>query len=78
MLHLTGPSSGPTGTSGVKIQGVSVAANGTFKPGTATVIKCAWGGCPLTLNPYTAVLVTIPHTPISSRFFADLKQHHWT
>jgi hypothetical protein len=37
-----------------------VAANGTFKPGAASVIKCAAGSCPLTLNPNTAVLVTIP------------------
>jgi hypothetical protein len=60
VLHLTGPSSGPTGTSGVRIQGASVAANGTFKPGAPTTITCSSGSCPLSLNPDTAVLVTIP------------------
>jgi hypothetical protein len=60
VLHLDGPSSGPTGTSGVKIQGASVAANGTIKPGAPNTINCSSAGCPLFLNPYTAVLVTIP------------------
>lgn len=60
VLHLTGPPSGPAGTGGVRIQGASVAANGTFKPGAPTTIKCSSGSFPLALNPYTAVLVTIP------------------
>ena len=51
---------GLTATSGVEIQGATVAANGTINPGAPTTITCSSGGCPLTLPPYTASLVTIP------------------
>jgi hypothetical protein len=60
VLHLTGPAAGLAGTSGVKIQGAAVAANGTLTPGTPTTASCSKGNCYLTLNPYTAALVTIP------------------
>jgi len=58
VLHLTGPSL--LATSGVRIQGAAVARNGTFTPGRATTVTCESGGCPVTLAPYSAVLVTFP------------------
>ena len=57
VLHLTAPSL--LATSGVKIQGASVAANGTLDPGPPTTVGCSPGNCPITLGPYTAALVTI-------------------
>jgi hypothetical protein len=58
LWHLTGGS--PLATSGVKIQGASVAADGTLAPGTANTVQCVASGCHVGLAPYTAVLVTIP------------------
>lgn len=58
VLHLTAP--GLTATSGVRIQGAKVGANGKIKPGAPTVIQCSPGKCQLSITPYTAVLVTIP------------------
>ena len=54
------PPSALTATSGVRIQGATVAANGTPRPGAATVVTCSSGRCGLTIAPYSAVLVTIP------------------
>jgi hypothetical protein len=57
VLHLTAPSL--LATSGVRIQGASVAANGSLQPGKANTARCSSGGCPITLAPYTAALVTV-------------------
>ena len=57
VLHLTGPA--PLATSGVKIQGASVAKNGVIKPGRANATTCTSSGCPVTLAPWSAVLVTL-------------------
>jgi len=57
VLHLTGPS--PLATSGVRIQGAAVAANGSFTPGAPNAVKCSSGSCRVTLAPYSAVLVTV-------------------
>jgi hypothetical protein len=59
ILHLTGPSAGLLGKSGVKIQGASIATNGTFKAGAADIARCSAGICPVLVRPRTAVLVTI-------------------
>jgi hypothetical protein len=56
-LYLTAP--GLTATSGVKIQGATVGANGTISPGVPASVKCP-GNCQLPLPPYTAALVTVP------------------
>jgi hypothetical protein len=48
-----------TATSGIKIQGASVAANGKLAPGAASIVACQAGAIPLTLAPYPAVLVTL-------------------
>jgi hypothetical protein len=58
LLALTAPSL--TATSGVRIQGSAVAANGTFTPGAATAVTCSAGTCPVTLQPYSAVILTMP------------------
>jgi hypothetical protein len=57
VLHLTGPSL--LATSGVRIQGAAVAANGGFTPGKPDTVRCAAGTCPVTISPYTAVLVSV-------------------
>ena len=57
VIRMTGGS--PTATSGIKIQGASVAADGKLSPGAATVVTCKSGAIPLTLAPYSAVLVTL-------------------
>ena len=57
VLHLTGPSL--LATSGVRIQGAAVAANGSFAPGKPDTVRCSAGSCPVTIAPYTAVLVTV-------------------
>jgi hypothetical protein len=57
VLHLTGPSL--LATSGVRIQGTAVAADGSFAPGAPNTVKCSSGDCRVTLAPYSAVLVTI-------------------
>jgi hypothetical protein len=58
LLALT--ASSLTATSGVHIQGSAVATNGTFTPGTATAVTCAGGSCGMTLQPYSAVILTLP------------------
>lgn len=57
VLQLTGPSL--LATSGVSIQGAAVAANGSFTPGTPDTVHCSSGSCPVTIAPYSAVLVTV-------------------
>jgi hypothetical protein len=57
VLHLTGPSL--LATRGVRIQGAEVAANGSLRPGTPNTVRCSSGSCPVTLAPYSAVLVTV-------------------
>lgn len=57
VLNLTGP--GPLATSGVEIQGASVAANGDFDPGSPDTVQCAPRGCPVTLAPYSAAMVSV-------------------
>ena len=57
VLHLTGPSL--LATSGVEIQGATVAANGGFKPGKPDTVHCSSRSCSVTIAPYTAVLVAI-------------------
>jgi hypothetical protein len=57
VLHLTAPS--PLATSGITIQGAQVAADGSFTPGAPSTVGCAEGTCPVTIAPYTAVIVTV-------------------
>jgi len=57
LLQLTGGS--PLATSGIRIQGAQVAANGTLTPGQASSVNCTSGTCTLALAPYRAVLVTL-------------------
>jgi hypothetical protein len=58
VIHLTGPS--PLATSGIKVQGATVTANGALKTGRANTVKCSpSGNCALTLPPYSAALVTL-------------------
>jgi hypothetical protein len=57
VLYLTGPSL--LATSGVRIQGASVAADGSFAPGAPDTVKCSSGRCRVTLAPYSAALVTV-------------------
>jgi hypothetical protein len=47
-------------TSGVRVQGAQVAANGTFSPGKATPVACHGGTCRVTIEPYSAVMLTVP------------------
>ena len=57
VLHLTGSSL--LDTSGVKIQGASVAADGKLTPGSPDKQDCPLATCSLTLEPYSAALVTV-------------------
>jgi hypothetical protein len=57
VLGLTGPSL--LATSGVQIQGASVGANGKITPHKPNTISCSKSGCALTVNPYSAVLITL-------------------
>lgn len=57
VLHLTAPSL--LATSGVEIQGATVAANGDFEPGKPDTVQCTSRSCPVTITPYTAVLLTV-------------------
>jgi hypothetical protein len=57
VLQMTGPSL--LATSGVEIQGARVGANGSFTPGKPDTVQCAAGSCPVTIAPYTAVLVNV-------------------
>ena len=59
LLRLSAPSL--TSTTGVRIQGATVTAAGTFKPGNASHVACAAGLCHLTLPAYSAVIVILPH-----------------
>ena len=49
----------PLATSGIEIQGSSVAADGTFTPHAASTVTCTAGTCPLALAPYSAAVVTL-------------------
>jgi hypothetical protein len=52
-------------TSGVRIQGAQVAADGSFTAGAPSAVECASGTCQLTLAPYSAALVTVSwHGPV--------------
>jgi hypothetical protein len=57
VLRLTGP--GLLATSGVLIQGQSVRADGGFTGNQPAAIECTRAGCPLSLAPYSAALVTL-------------------
>jgi hypothetical protein len=57
VLHLTAPSL--LATSGVRIQGAAVTADGSFTHGTPDTVRCSSGSCPVTIAPYAAVLVTV-------------------
>lgn len=56
-LAMTAPSL--LATSGVRIQGGEVAADGTFSPGRPAPVACPAGVCRLTIAPYSAVLLTV-------------------
>ena len=58
LLRMTAPAL--TATSGVRIQGRAVAADGTFAPDAATPVTCTAGTCPVTLAPHSAAVVTLP------------------
>jgi len=58
LIRLT--ASSLTATSGVQMQGRAVAADGTLPPAGATALTCTSGTCPVTLQPYSAVLMTLP------------------
>ena len=57
VLYLTGPSL--LATSGVRIQGATVAADGSFTAGAPDTVTCSSGRCRVTLAPYSAALVTV-------------------
>jgi sulfur carrier protein ThiS len=57
VLRLTGPAL--LATSGIRIQGAAVAANGSVTPGAPSTVSCSSGSCRLTLAPYSAALVTV-------------------
>ena len=57
-LVMSAPS--PLATSGVRIQGAQVTANGTFSPGKATPVACHGGTCRVTIEPHSAVMLTLP------------------
>jgi hypothetical protein len=59
-VQVDGMSGGsPLATSGIKIQGSSVSADGTFTPRAASTVTCKAGACPLALAPYSAAVVTL-------------------
>lgn len=57
VLRMTAPSL--LATSGVRIQGAPVAANGSLQPGKANTARCSSESCPIALAPYSAALVTV-------------------
>jgi hypothetical protein len=57
ILRLTGPS--PLATSGVRIQGAAVGNSGSIRFGRAVTARCTSGGCPVTLNPYSAAVIKV-------------------
>jgi hypothetical protein len=57
LLMLTAPSL--DATTGIAIQGATVAADGSFTPGPATTTACPQGVCTVDLPPYTATLLTV-------------------
>ena len=58
LLRMTAPTL--ASTSGYQIQGRTVNADGSFTPAAATALTCTSGTCPVTLQPYSAALVTLP------------------
>jgi hypothetical protein len=58
---LTGP--GLAATSGVRIQGATVSAAGTFTPGTPGTVACRAGQCRLTVPAYSGVIAVLPAIP---------------
>ena len=58
VLHLTGPSL--AATSGVRIQGAAVPADGNFIPGAPSHIRCHAGSCRLDVAADSAVMITLP------------------
>jgi hypothetical protein len=57
VLHLMAPSL--LATSGVNIQGAQEQANGTIKPGQPDIVQCSAGVCPVSVAPYSAVLISL-------------------
>lgn len=58
VLHLSAPSL--LATSGVNIQGATVGANGSIKPGAPDTVQCSAGDCPIRVAPYSAALIDLP------------------
>ena len=58
LLRMTAPTLGAT--TGIQIQGRTVATDGTFTPNATTPVTCASGSCPVTLQPYSAALISLP------------------
>jgi hypothetical protein len=56
-LTLTAPSL--LAQSGIRIQGSQIGSDGTLRPGPATPVSCAAGSCQLTIQPYSAAIVTV-------------------
>jgi hypothetical protein len=61
VLHLTGPSL--LAKAGVRIQGAVISVNGRLTPGAPEVVSCSAGGCPVSIAPYSAVLVGMGTSP---------------
>ncbi|MEV4614692.1 hypothetical protein AB0K43_19140 [Kitasatospora sp. NPDC049258] len=59
VLTMTAP--GLDAKAGVKIQGASVAADGSFAPGAPDHADCPGGTCRITLAPYSAVVLSTAH-----------------
>lgn len=57
VLRMTGPS--PLATSGVRLQGAQVTRKGGIRLGSPGTVTCTASGCPVTLPPYSAAMVTI-------------------
>lgn len=58
VLRMTAPTL--NATTGIQIQGRTVTADGTFTPNAPTPLTCTAGACPITLQPYSAALITLP------------------
>jgi hypothetical protein len=61
VLALTGPSL--SATSGERIEGAIVKADGTLRPGPPTGVVCAHGLCSVRLAAYSAAIITLPGHP---------------
>jgi hypothetical protein len=59
VLHMSQGENSLLATSGVTIQGQSVAASGKLPAGQADTVNCPSGVCSLSLAPYSAALVTL-------------------